>query len=269
MPNNGIFDYNRYISGCISGIVEVITTHPLDYIKTKKQEFIQNKQGFLKHNNFYHHLLRTDGFNLYKGVVPRVCGIAPMRLVFWGVQDSANNYFTQYPKLSKLKKGLIVGTLGGCCQTIIDNPIEVLKINRMTGNKIDTSFSSLSKIIFRYGFKETLLRNIGFAICISTLCFQNKSENNLYNFSISACAGVLGSVLTQPIDYIKTKKQQLQNTKILNKQYPSQSLMSILRNIDNPRQLYVGGFNRALLSFFSMGIGYVTYSNLYSMLSSS
>ena len=32
-------DNKKYISGGLSGIIEVICTHPLDYIKTKKQEY--------------------------------------------------------------------------------------------------------------------------------------------------------------------------------------------------------------------------------------
>ena len=32
-------DYKKYLSGGLSGIVEVTFTHPLDYIKTIKQQY--------------------------------------------------------------------------------------------------------------------------------------------------------------------------------------------------------------------------------------
>ena len=41
----------KYVCGGLSGIFEVLTTHPLDFIKTKKQEHSQIKSnlGFIKY----------------------------------------------------------------------------------------------------------------------------------------------------------------------------------------------------------------------------
>ena len=40
-----------------------------------------------------------------------------------------------------------------------------------------------------------------------TICF-NKSENtNIEKFYYSATAGIIGSIITQPIDYVKTLQQ--------------------------------------------------------------
>ena len=44
--------YNKkYICGGLSGIIEVLVTHPLDYIKTKNQEHSQIKSniGFIQY----------------------------------------------------------------------------------------------------------------------------------------------------------------------------------------------------------------------------
>ena len=40
----------RYYAGAISGVIEVVLTHPLDFVKTKRQEYIQNN---LSMKNFY------------------------------------------------------------------------------------------------------------------------------------------------------------------------------------------------------------------------
>lgn len=76
-------DRNKYIAGGLSGIVEVLITHPLDYIKIKKQEYIQNK---IPINNFYKTIYNGNIWNFYTGIISRLIGIVPMRVVFWGVQ---------------------------------------------------------------------------------------------------------------------------------------------------------------------------------------
>ena len=56
-----MLDYKKYMSGGLSGIIEVVCTHPLDYIKTKKQEYTQI-QKIDKNNSFYRHLLKEKKY---------------------------------------------------------------------------------------------------------------------------------------------------------------------------------------------------------------
>ena len=41
---------DKYYAGAISGIIEVLVTHPFDYIKTKRQEYAQRK---ILNRNFF------------------------------------------------------------------------------------------------------------------------------------------------------------------------------------------------------------------------
>ena len=66
----------------------------------------------------------------------------------------------------------------------------------------------IREIFNQYGFVPTFIRNIGFAICVSSICFNKKDSSNINKFFYSASAGLLGSFLTQPFDYIKTYQQQ-------------------------------------------------------------
>ena len=34
---------NKFIAGALSGIIEVVLTHPIDFLKIKSQEFSQKK----------------------------------------------------------------------------------------------------------------------------------------------------------------------------------------------------------------------------------
>ena len=38
-----MLDYKKYMSGGLSGIIEVVFTHPLDYIKTKNRNILKYK----------------------------------------------------------------------------------------------------------------------------------------------------------------------------------------------------------------------------------
>ena len=238
-------DYKKYLSGGLSGIVEVTSTHPLDYIKTMKQQYTQR--------NIPIDLIKNNYTKLYTGIFPRIVGVIPMRFVFWGVQDNSYNYYYSCNN-NKMYSGILAGITGGVCQTIIDNPIEILKIKMITNQSI-----RLQDLIQNRGFKATLIRNTGFAICISSMCF-NKSENtNIEKFCYSATAGIIGSIITQPIDYVKTLQQRSNDTR---------TIYNILVDTckDSPKKLYIGGLNRALLSFFSMGVGYIAYDNIYKLL---
>ena len=244
-------DICKYIAGGLSGVIEVILTHPLDYIKTKKQNYIQNGNKYY----FYKELINEKKFHFYRGVKPRIIGVAPMRLLFWGVQDSIYEFCRQQNN-NILFSSLSAGIIGGSCQTLIDNPIEIYKVKKMTNQKI--IFKDI--LLKNYGFSSTLLRNCCFGSCLTLICFDKKDKDNLTLFAYSALGGMVGSIVTQPIDYVKTQ-QQINND--------NRNTFSILRQTfkENPYKLYAGGFNRALLSFCSMGIGFVVYNRIYKEIS--
>ena len=82
----------------------------------------------------------------------------------------------------------------------------------------------------------------------------NKENSNLSKFFYSSGAGLLGSFLTHPLDYIKTYQQQnnCNNTyKIIVKTYK-----------ENPLNFYSGLMERVILSSLTMGIGFIAYKNI-------
>ena len=236
-------DTKRYISGGLSGIIEVLCTHPIDYIKTQKQIYTQNNIKI----SFYNHVIKN---NFYNGVLPRIMGVVPMRFIFWGVQDSSYTYTDKILNYSPFYSGVIAGTLGGAAQTLIDNSIEIMKIKSISNQK-----PKLSDFLNQYGFIPTLGRNIGFAICISSICFNNKNLSNYEEFLYSASAGLLGSFLTHPLDYIKTYQQQ-------NSCYNTYEIIKVNMK-ENPLNFYSGLTSRMILSALTMGIGFVTYKNIF------
>jgi len=192
---------NKLIAGGIAGIVEVTCTHPLDYWKTILQ---QNKKPKLT--------------NIYRGVLSRYIGVIPMRSVFWTTQNYGKKKFKNN---SLLINGFFTGTLTASTQTIIDTPIENIKVNQIY-NK--------NKYIKLYkGFIPNYCRNVLFCVCSTTGCLISPTYG-LFTGSIIGC------IISQPIDYIKTIQQT--------------GIKPLIYN-------YMNGWQyRALISPISMVIGY-------------
>lgn len=231
----------KYKSGILAGIVEVLVTHPIDYYKTK-QQFHAFDRGY---NNF-------NLKNMYSGISSRIYGIAPMRLIFWCTQDLMENYFTNF----KYKYAL-AGALAGSFQTLVDYPIEQIKIRRMI---YKDSYSNIIKDMIRSdnlisGFSFTFYRNVGFATIFNHILKNNSvNESNSANFILAAGSGFLSSLITQPLDYFKTIIQSSKEKKI--------SVNEIFKNSFKNNDLLIffrGGLSRSSISFLSMGIGYSIY----------
>ena len=242
-----------------------MVTHPVDFIKTKHQEFSQRSLK-LSSREFYGKIYNGNIFNFYTGLLPRLVGIMPMRLIFWGVQGSTKEYLETHNIKSKYNF-IAIGTLSGTAQTIVDNPIELIKISTMTGTRV--SMKSLFKM---QGFAPTLYRNVAFANCIAfTTCGLGiEQSDHTSKFLASAIGGLVGSVLTQPFDYVKTLKQRSEDTFINNKSVRSMSTTRIMMEVyqanKSIKPLYSGVAARSILSFLTMGIGFVAYDSILEML---
>ena len=237
----------KFIAGGLSGFIEVTLTHPIDYLKVKRQEFKQTGHSL---KNFYKDITPNGFRSLYTGYLPRLAGIVPMRFVFWGSQDTTrqlllnNNINTSF-------NFLFIGITGAFFQTIVDNQAEIIKISRISNISKEQTYKAIIKF---QGFNTCLLRNIGFNTCISYLCFNDgiEDKNAFEKMKNAAFGGLVGSLLTHPIDYVKTHKHRT---------IDKRSMITILQEIvsENPRQLYTGGMFRAISNFSTMGIGFVCY----------
>jgi len=240
-------DLKQYLSGGLAGIVEVSLTHPIDNLKTKHQaaQLLNQNQKIWVKNNF-------KFSQLYSGIGPRLIGIIPMRFVYWGSQSGFNVYFSRPEFNLGTSKYFYAGALAGSCQTLVDNPIEVLKVRMITG-QTSNFLQTLTKS-FHFGFRETLIRNAGFcAIFNYGLQVSNPKtlQERLYYGGVS---GLVAGFLTQPLDVLKTERQRTGGS-----QLPTRKLLlQIFRN-QGIRGYWAGGVMRSVLSFSTMGIGTVAF----------
>ena len=235
------------IASSISGIIEVCVSHPLDRIKTQMQIVALNNSSQINIisiiKNIYH-TNKLKGF--YVGILPRLIGIVPMRLTYWSTMTFSSNYFL-HNNASNLTLNLLPGLITGIAQSIIDNPIEVMKIKLMAKNpnikmnmKINIKINNLYQ-----GFGYLLGRNILFAIPVAHSIKTYGKENP---FLAGAIGGLIGSIISHPFDVIKTEKQRHTYNHIHN---PSQITL---------RKLFTGLSMRCSLSFVNMGVGFVVFN---------
>lgn len=256
-----VSNYKLPISAGLSGIAEVSVTHWLDRIKTKKQEYTLKGIKINLYDTLKNIYLSGGLGNFYIGILPRLIGIFPMRMVYWTTIIKMNKYVENYTSNIKY---IMPGLVAGSVQTLIDNPIEVLKIKLMTkqtesvcvNNSFESNFNKLKKLYT--GFTPTILRNSIFAVVVSSFVQQcgTKTDNK---FLIGAIGGFIGSVLSQPFDVVKTELQRT-NKNILNKSTHNMLTTFVKIIKKNPLDLWSGGLMRSILAFANMGVGFYTLS---------
>lgn len=175
------------IPSICSSFVEVVVTQPIDVIKTLKQT--DNKITFN---------IKT----LYSGFIPRASGNIPSRSIFLFSQDFLKSELDQTKRINKI----IIPGLSGFAQTLVDTPIENLKMKQIF---------KLDKINYYKGFISHLSRNIIFLVPVFNFKEYGKEHQALYG----AIGGIIGSYISHPLDTIKTltqtdKKDQIKNLHI-------------------------------------------------------
>ena len=178
----------------VSSIIESTITHPIDVIKIHKQ----TSQPIL-------YTFKT----LYSGYIPRALGNIPSRTLFLFSQDYLHTYFNckKNYEISKNTQSIIIPLLAGFAQTLIDTPVEVLKMNQVM---------SVKNTFLYKGFLPHFYRNFIFVLCVynfKQVAINNSISNSLGTSSSSsylntalygAVGGVVGSYVSHPLDTIKT-----------------------------------------------------------------
>lgn len=245
--NNNLLNY---AAGSISGIVEVGVSHPIDRVKTEMQALALSKSNSTI-KSAIRNIYMNDGINgFYSGIFPRIAGIIPMRLVYWGTLRTMNNVTVDF---NKSMQYILPGLVAGSIQTIIDNPIEVFKVKLMTGAKN----VNLTKLYD--GFAPCLMRNVLFAIPVG-ISTKIYGKDNL--IVAGAFGGLIGSIVSQPFDIIKTEMQRHKGTCNTKSQF---QIVKELYNI-HPLKLWTGVTMRATLGCVNMGVGYFVLEHIYQFL---
>lgn len=238
----------RGLAGSLSGICEVTFNNPIERVKVALQYAEQTGSRFS-----WREQLRLS--NLYRGWAPRVMAAGPMRLLYWSTQSITNEYVGNNYYLPRSVHYAIGGMAGGLFQTLIDNPAEVVKTRLMTDTTRTQTVGRIIKesnwrSIVMPGIQYTACRNMFFCVPVSIALSYKRDNDPLYNFCLGGLGGFIGSLYTQPLDYIKTHHQTV-----------DKHGNSMVEPIDwakmrqRPQRLMKGWFPRAAAGLINMGIG--------------
>jgi hypothetical protein len=258
------------LSAGLSGIIEASTTHPFDRIKTEMQRLTLVKAPSSSLPSAITSIYSNGGMSsFYAGLLPRLVGIVPMRLVYWGTLNTMNRLTIGKEKVVQF---LVPGVVAGFAQTCIDNPIEVFKIKLMTGA------SNIPLGTLYNGFVPCLYRNIMFAI---TVGISTKTYGKEHPFLAGAVGGFFGSLVSQPFDVVKTELQRHQAIEKTVSSVSSskgsasveiikrKSTFQIMKDVyisGGIKKLWSGVSMRCTLGFANMGIGFLALSHIQDIL---
>ena len=212
---------NSIYSSFISGSIELSVVYPLEYLKT----IVQNN----KHLSYkdYKRYMRTP----YRGVGVKMIGFVPMRVGFWNGMDyfNRNGY-------GVIKSGVYTAGL----QTLIDYPIEQIKTQRVL-NDVNMR-NAFNDVKFMPSFGVHLMRNMIFMGVLNSVI-----ESDRDSMYVGGVGGLVGSLITQPLDTLKTWYQSGK------KSYP----------VGWGFKDYMRGWQyRGVISLLSMNIGWLVFSRL-------
>ena len=198
------------LSGCSAGILSDCIVHPIETIKVNLQ---------CQENKKFKNIIKTEGLRgFYRGFKPLIIASGPAHMLYFGGYEYSKKHIGN-DNISIFISGLFGNASGGLFWT----PMNVIKQREMASLKYQTSQSILKNIIKNHGIRG-LYRGYFIDLSVygpfSAIYFtiyenlkervnKSRSERQLsfYYFGISAVSSAVGSILTCPLDVIKTRYQ--------------------------------------------------------------
>lgn len=206
-------DTNNIIASAVSTCVAEIATIPICTIKTN----YQNK------NTSIYNVIK----NISKNGIQQYYMSSPWALLSQIV--STTSKYTFYEKLKTyIDNKFLSGTISGFLSSIFTHPIDVIKIHKQMGEKIDHYHKKTLYFYYR-GYSKTFFKStIG-----STFFFPiyDIIYDNIKNVQASALfSAVISTIILQPIDYMKTT-QIYNNKKIISEKKLNISLCQLYKGL--------------------------------------
>lgn len=182
-----IKDPTSFISGCVTGITQIIVGHPFDTVKT----YIQSKTH-IKPINYMNPLF------LYKGYsYPLLMSMILNSLTF-GIYENIN---------INIESSFISGAITGLTLGPFITPFENLKIRSQIGLK-KTGYEFLYRGIGLTTMRESL------ALSIYFLSYDISKEYTNNSFLSGCISGISNWLIIYPLDTVKTRIQNYQYSTI-------------------------------------------------------
>lgn len=251
-------DYKKITSQGIAGFNEIFLTFPLENLKTR-QQLKENKQ--LSLSRIFSNTIKNESLiGLYRGMSINAISNIPRSIFRFSLFEySKNNYQIISPFYTNLIAGLNVGIWESIFFSI---PVETIRTKFIHNPNLQIKVLLKEEGILGIyrGCSSTILRqSLNQGIRFSTynlLITMNKDGegkmNELKKFGYGCFSGFISTLITQPIDVIKTRQQQLKDER--------KTIREIFGELyQNPKLFYKGFWLRATRLSLAQGILFYTY----------
>lgn len=214
-----------FLAGSFSGVCSTVLFQPLDLIKTRIQTRPSEKQP-LTMASAARSVLRSEGvLGLWRGLGPSLARTVPGVGLYFTTAHTLRSRLASGSGSSSLGPGasLLVGFVSRsvACTALI--PVTVLKLRSEVETKVAASITDIYRVEgargLTRGLLPTILRDAPFSGLYMMMYDMirsaewNKLDSALMN---GLMAGFLASLVTHPMDVVKTKMQlQTRGTKTL------------------------------------------------------
>jgi len=215
--------WKNLVAGGTAGVTEILILYPLDVVKTRAQLHVGSGTSMF---TALVQMVKTEGFGLYRGIVPPILVEAPKRAVKFAANSSYQPWFTRPDGTISRSGSIAAGVLAGCTEAFVVVPFELVKIRLQAKENMGKYTSTLDCVMkiakqegplaFTNGLESTLWRhalwNGGYFGVIPTVKAlfpkpQNEVSKQLQNFLAGAIAGTVGTILNTPADVVKSRIQ--------------------------------------------------------------
>ncbi|KAL4106169.1 hypothetical protein PRIC1_004223 [Phytophthora ramorum] len=235
----------------MAGAVGMVTTFPMDIVKTHLQG--QTRTGgrmmFSGPLQCFQHIVATDGLRgLYRGLPPTLMGVLPEKAIKLAVNEQLREQFADADGHLSLPKQALAGAGAGSAQSIITNPVEIVKIrlqmqtSATTGRTTDGS-GDCSQLGLSGGVQGR-----------GRLLLAGRALRRLVLPFAGAIAGAGAAAICTPADVIKTRLQM--------KGSPYTGMVDCVRKIvaaNGPKALMKGAGPRMMVQAPLFGITLVAF----------
>jgi hypothetical protein len=198
----------NYAIGATTGLTEVLVTHPLWVIKTKIQ---QNKSWLMQPSAYY------------RGVGTNALGFVPTTAIQLGAKEWLESFFFNHKASSGQQ--ISAAFISGMLSSFISCPVEMMMTLQQNDNVKKFNLTHLLKTkgisVLFHGQVATTFKEGGFSVCafalppivkpVLTSHGLNEVSSNIISGMVS---GIIATIITHPLDSIKTLQQSSIDSKI-------------------------------------------------------
>ncbi|KAK6937453.1 Mitochondrial substrate/solute carrier [Dillenia turbinata] len=236
-------------------------THPLDVLKVRLQMQLVGQRGpLLGMGQLFIQVVKNEGpGSLYLGVTPALTRSILYGGLRLGLYEPSKYVSEQVFGCTNIFVKIASGAFSGAVSTTLTNPIEVLKVRLQMNPKMNRgAFGEMRSIAAEEGVKA-LWKGVGpamtraAALTASQLATYDESKQLLIKWTpleegfylhliSSTIAGILSTLVTAPVDMIKTRLMLQRESKIAGIYRSGFHCAYKVMATEGPKALYKGGF---------------------------